>query len=164
MFRETIEGFEPIVCDHATVFDFHAILGPSVAKPSETSYFDRETHIFHYFYRWDTVAHGRAGSGNSGSRIAGTEADRMPDRTEEMPTRLGPLGLSSPPAREVSHFHPFSCYVIGGDARFHTLRQGIEAVASDFVNVFLELGGLVSYQIRPVETGPVTLEADAIDI
>ena len=68
-----------------------------------------------------------------------------------------------PPGKSPFFIHSFvtSSVVMPG---FIALRQGIEAVASDFVNFFLELRGLVSHQIRAVETGPVALEADAVDI
>src|SRR3972149_2629673 len=110
---EAVEDFEAIIFDHATVLDFHAILGPSVAKPGIAAAFNGKGHIFHNFHSRELIAGGSTGSGNGGSRIAGTEAAHMRDRPEEMPTRIGPLGRASPPTREVSPFHPFFLYVFG---------------------------------------------------
>ena len=86
-----------IVVDHTTVLDFHAVLGPSVAKPGIAAAFNGQGHVYNNFHSRELIAGGSTGSGDSGSRIAGTEADPMGDRAEEMPTRLGPLGLASPP-------------------------------------------------------------------
>ena len=41
--REAVEDFETIIVNHTTVLDFHAILGPSVAKVLATT-------LWTYFY------------------------------------------------------------------------------------------------------------------
>ena len=53
---EAVEDFEAIIVDHTTVLDFHAILGPSVAKPGKAAAFNVKGHIFHNFHSREHIA------------------------------------------------------------------------------------------------------------